>query len=321
MILSCPHQAAERLMSGDVVALPTETVYGLAAHGHNAIAMEKIYQCKGRPKNNPLILHYANLRSMRPDVVWTDCAEALAQAFWPGALTLVLERSKTCRVPSIASAGNTTLAVRVPSHALFQDVLRLIQGPLAAPSANLSGQLSPTRCEHVKQWFDGPILNGGTCHHGLESTIVDARTSHARILRQGAISQEQIEALLGGCGFSVEVVSSSVLRQEDQALVMPGQMEGHYAPRKPLRLNATELYAGEGLMAFGPSPLMDDAVHVQLSQTRDLQEAAQNLFHGLYLLDHNPECKKIAVMPLPQEGLGRGMMDRLTRAALGAGRP
>lgn len=313
-------QAAQCLVEGQVVALPTETVYGLAADGYNAAAMEKIYIFKGRPKNNPLILHYRDIGHVQQDVVWTPWANILADAFWPGPLTLVLSRCPHGRVPDVATAGQETVAVRVPAHPLFQKVLHLMQGPLAAPSANPSGELSPTRPEHVERWFSGFVLDGGACAHGLESTILDARKENIELLRHGAISQEAIKNVLLTHGKGHLTLKEAYMPHKDKnASLMPGQLEGHYAPKKPLRLNAKTLFEGEGLLAFG-RPLPGADICIQLSENEDLVEAARHLFHGLYLLDNDVRCQSIAVMPFPLEGLGLAIMDRLTRASIGSAR-
>lgn len=304
MIFSDLQLACDMLIQGKVVAIPTETVYGLAAHGYNAQAMDQIYVLKNRPRMNPLILHYKDIESAEKDVLWTPLAKQLAHAFWPGPLTLVLERSPSCRVPLLASAGLPSLALRVPSHPLVRQVLERCPMPLAAPSANLSGYLSPTHPKHVQANFSVPTLDGGPCHYGLESTIIDCRTM-PRILRPGAICQKEIENVLG---HSVEI------GQEKGLPSAPGQLREHYAPSKPVRLNATHVESNEGLLAFGP-PLSGALMTVQLSLTKDLEQAASALFEGLYQLDRSP-CASIAVMAIPEEGIGRAIQDRLYRASL-----
>ena len=304
MIFSDIQIACDLLLQGKVVALPTETVYGLAAHGYNAQAIDQIYVLKNRPRMNPLILHYKDACSADSDVMWTPAATQLAQAFWPGPLTLVLERSSSCRVPLIASAGLSSLALRVPSHPIVRQVLERCPMPLAAPSANVSGYLSPTQAKHVQANFSIPTLEGGSCHYGLESTIVDCRNT-PRILRPGPLCQQEIESLLG------QTIEKG---QEKENPSAPGQLSEHYAPSKSVRLDATHVAPYEGLVAFGP-PLSGALVTVQLSLTQDIEQAAFVLFDALYHLDHSP-CTSIAVMPIPDQGIGKAIQDRLYRASL-----
>ncbi len=320
MIFTDINRAIHHLLNREVVALPTETVYGLAALGYDGQAVEHIYALKNRPKHNPLILHYACLEDTRTDVVWTPWAQHLAAAFWPGPLTLVLSLARTSRIPLEATGGLNSAAIRVPSHPMIQDILRALPGPLAAPSANLSGQLSPTTAAHVAKDLDVPILDGGPCIYGLESTILDGRTWPITILRPGALLAEDIETLLlgfqeppivsdypSGKGDGVTIPPSS-----GSDVLCPGQLLAHYAPKKPLRLNATHIEDFEGLLAFGP-PLSGANVCAQLSLEGNVTQAAANLFAALHQLDQSL-CQKIAVMPIPQTGLGCAINDRLLRA-------
>ncbi len=319
MIFTDIHRAIHHLLNREVVALPTETVYGLAALGYDEQAVQHIYALKNRPQHNPLILHYACLEDTRTDVVWTPWAQHLAGACWPGPLTLVLSLAPQSRIPLAATGGLNSAAIRVPSHPMIQDILRALPGPLAAPSANLSGQLSPTTAVHVAKDLDVPILDGGPCVYGLESTILDGRTWPITILRPGALSAEDIETLL--LGFQEHPMTSDYPSGKGNGITIPpasgsdvlcpGQLLAHYAPKKPLRLNATEVRAGEGLLAFGP-PLLGAHVCAQLSLEGNVTQAAANLFAALHQLDQS-QCDAIAVMPIPQTGLGWAINDRLLR--------
>ncbi len=325
MIFTDIHRAIHHLLNREVVALPTETVYGLAGLGYDGQAVEHIYALKNRPQHNPLIMHYACLEDTTTDVVWTPWAQHLAAACWPGPLTLVLSLARTSRIPLAATGGLNSAAIRVPSHPMMQTILRALPGPLAAPSANLSGQLSPTTAAHVAKDLDVPILDGGPCIYGLESTIVDGRTWPINILRPGALSVEYISTLL--LGFQEPpMVSDCALGKRDFITIpsspgikvlCPGQLLAHYAPKKPLRLNATHIEEGEGLLAFG-SPLLGADVCVQLSAEGNVSQAAANLFAALHQLDQSP-CEAIAVMPIPQTGIGCAINDRLSRACAAFG--
>lgn len=325
-------QAVRRLSSGEVVAIPTETVYGLAGLGYDADIIARIYRLKNRPLHNPLILHYAHLEDTLDDVVWTPWAHYLAHHFWPGPITFVLERRAQSRIPLSATGGMHSVAIRVPSHPMIHTVLCQLQSPLAAPSANLSGQLSPTTAEHVAAFLSVPILDGGPCSYGLESTIVDGRSAVPKILRPGALPVEHMMRILADYRRDNSDGEKDVLNEvfvacqplvqhpihadhstQSETILCPGQLSGHYAPEKRLRLNATSIQDDEGLLAFG-QPLLG-AKHVfQLSLERNLHEAAANLFAGLHDLDQSP-CTRIAVMPIPTEGIGCAIADRLSRAS------
>lgn len=298
-------QIAEHLAAGQVCGIPTETVYGLAGNGYDNQAVAKIFALKGRPTFNPLILHYSHQDKIHPDVVWSDMAEHLARTFWPGPLTLVLNRTPECRASRLASAGLPTLAVRIPAHPLTLDLLERLPFPLAAPSANPSGYLSPTKASHVRQAFSElPVMDGGDCIHGLESTVVDLTSDHPCVLRPGALPLSSLEAT--GIPFK-SIPMKPVFHS-------PGLLPAHYAPHKPICINAESVQAQEGLLAFGPHPLTGADLTLNLSPRGDLTEAASHFFDYLHQLDVHP-CSRIAVMPLPQEGLGIALNDRLTRAA------
>ncbi len=302
-------EAARRLLAGEVVAIPTETVYGLAADATNAAAVARIYAAKGRPDFNPLISHIAAPAQLAGLTLPDPRAEKLAAAFWPGALTLVLPRAPQCPVVPAVSAGLDSLAVRIPSHPLARALLAKVNRPLAAPSANRSGHVSPTRPEHVRASLgpDIPLLDGGPCQVGLESTVVGLTGPKALLLRPGGIAAEAIEAVLG----------EALGRPQDAKLQSPGMLLKHYAPALPVRLDAAAPLPNlrEGLLSFGPAP-SGFAARYSLSETGDAAEAAANLYAGLHALDR-PDLQGIAVAPIPLAGLGAAINDRLRRAARG----
>ncbi|MBM3644608.1 MAG: threonylcarbamoyl-AMP synthase [Alphaproteobacteria bacterium] len=302
-------EAAALLRAGKLVAFPTETVYGLGADATDARAMAGIYAAKERPAFNPLIAHVADLAAARPLVRWTPTAETLAARFWPGPLTLVLERAADCPVASLASAGLESLALRVPAHPVARALLDAVSRPIAAPSANRSGAVSPTTAQHVADSLGDRvdlILEGGACAVGLESTVLDLRGPRPALLRPGGATREAIEAAIGPVVLAGPVAGG--------ALHAPGQLESHYAPRLPVRLDARSVAADEALLAFGPHPPTGAAVTLNLSPAGDLVEAAANLFAMLRALDR-PGLVRIAVMPIPETGLGVAINDRLRRAA------
>lgn len=295
-------QAAQVLARGGLAAFPTETVYGLGADARNSDAVAGIYAAKGRPSFNPLIVHVADLAAAEKLVVFNDAAQALAQAFWPGALTLVLALRDGAGVSSLVTAGLPTLAVRVPDHPVAQGLLRAFGGPVAAPSANLSGRISPTTAAHVMAGLAGRIdavVDGGACGVGVESTIVDV-TGAPALLRAGGVPTEALEAALG---------APLSMPDDPDVPLSPGQMASHYAPQGVVRLNATQAEPGEVMLGFG---VVKGAL--SLSETGDLHEAAARLFDCLHRLDAMG-ASRIAVAPVPDIGLGRAINDRLKRAA------
>ena len=293
--------AAQNLRNGDVVALPTETVYGLAADATNPAAVEKVFALKGRPAINPLICHVPDEAGARALGLWTPLAAKLAASFWPGPLTLVLKRAPTCEAVEAVSAGLPTIAIRRPSHEVMEAVLAETGKPLAAPSANPSGRLSPTRAEHVAAALEIPVLDGGPCQAGLESTVVDATGPTPVVLRKGSIT---LEALKQVTGSAIEAGGAPELPTS------PGQLLQHYAPNKPLRLNVEVAEPDEIFIGFGTIEKTD----LNLSPTGDLKEAAAALFALLHQADHLPGSA-IAVAPIPKTGLGVAINDRLHRAA------
>ncbi len=308
-------RAAALLRAGQLVAFGTETVYGLGADATNPTAVAAIFTAKGRPHFNPLIIHYPDASTAFRDVVATDLAHRLAEAFWPGPLTLVLPRRVTCRVALLAGAGLDTLAIRIPRGAAVQALLQAAGGPVAAPSANRSGQVSPTTPAHVLDGLGGriaAILDTGPCPVGLESTVLDLTNSQPFILRPGGIPEEAIVALIGPIGRGLTPGQAEITR----TLRSPGLLVSHYAPTLPVRLAATTP-GDDALLAFGPTP-PPARLTFQLSPTADLAEAASRLFEGLRWLDAEAQrqgLSGIAVTPIPNEGLGRAINDRLERAA------
>ena len=304
-------EAAKLLRAGGLVAFPTETVYGLGGDATNERAVAAIFEAKGRPQFNPLISHVLDAGEARRYVQWNDTAERLAARFWPGPLTLVLPRPKDSAIALLATAGLDTAAVRAPSHTVAQALIRATGRPIAAPSANASGAISPTRVEHVIDSLRGRvplIIDGGPSLVGLESTVLDLTTPTPTLLRPGGATREAIEAVIGPIAVSDAVPSG------DPARKSPGQLASHYAPARPVRLDATDVGADEGLLAFGPHVPAGAMLTYNLSATGDLGEAAANLFAQLRLLDR-PGIARIAVMPVPQTGLGLAINDRLRRAA------
>jgi L-threonylcarbamoyladenylate synthase len=309
-------RAAALLRGGELVAFPTETVYGLGADARNGRAVAAIFEAKGRPHFNPLICHFPDAGAAFAEVVADERARALAERFWPGPLTLVLPRRPGCRVDLLAGAGLDTLAVRVPAHPVALALLRAAAVPVAGPSANRSGQVSPTTAQHVLDGLGGRIaavLDGGPCEVGVESTVLDLAAGGAALLRHGGVPVEAIEALIGPVARPIPLAAAEASR----SLRSPGMMLSHYAPALPVRLAATTVSAEEALLAFGP-PIPGAGAVWQLSETGDVTEAATRLFAGLRWLDAEGARRgltRIAVMPVPMAGLGAAINDRLARAA------
>lgn len=298
-------RAAALLRAGALVAFGTETVYGLGADATDGRAVAAVFAAKERPRFNPLICHYPDAEAAFAHVAPTAVAERLAAAFWPGPLTLVLPRRPDCPVALLTGAGLETLAVRVPAHPVALKLLRAVGRPVAAPSANRSGQVSPTTAAHVLEGLGGRItavLDSGPCPIGVESTVLDLTGPVPALLRPGGATRESIEAVVGPVAITQPVGFHS-----------PGLLPSHYAPRLPVRLAAEDVAADEALLAFG-APLPGARAVFQLSATSDLTEAAANLFAGLRALDR-ADLKRIAVMPIPATGLGLAINDRLRRAA------
>ena len=308
--------AARLLTDGKLVAFPTETVYGLGGDATNERAVAAIFEAKGRPQFNPLISHVLDAAGARRFVRWSDRAERLASRFWPGALTLVLPRLEGSPIALLATAGLDTVAIRAPSHPVAQALIRAAGRPIAAPSANRSGAISPTRAEHVAESLGDRvpmIIDGGPCLVGVESTVLDLSGEEAVLLRPGGIAREAIEAEIG------RVALSDALPTGDAARKSPGQLASHYAPARPVRLEATAAGADEGMLAFGPDVPSGAMLTLNLSPAGDLAEAAANLFAMMRALDR-PGIGRIAVMAIPESGLGLAINDRLRRAAADDGK-
>lgn len=297
--------AARLLDEGRLVAFPTETVYGLGADAANDLAVASIFETKGRPQFNPLIAHIADINWVERFAVMTETARLLAERFWPGPLTMVMKRTPDCPLSHLVSAGLDTVGVRFPVHPSAQQMIKAFGRPVAAPSANISGTVSPTTAEHVADGLGERIpliLDGGACDVGVESTIIDVSENDPALLRAGGVGVEEIE----------DVLKKKLRRFETNpdAPRSPGQLLSHYAPRLPVRLNAQKAEQGEALLAFGPA----EGAALNLSPDGDLKEAAAHLFAYMRLLD-SPAYTGIAVMPIPTDGLGLAINDRLKRAA------
>lgn len=306
-------RAAELLREGRLVAFPTETVYGLGADATDPAAVARIFAAKERPRFNPLIAHLPDAASAGREGVFDSDAARLAEAFWPGPLTLVVPASGATRTCDLARAGLSSVALRVPGSDLARELLREVGRPVAAPSANRSGRVSPTRAEHVRADLDGriaAILDGGAAPVGVESTVVACLDGRPRLLRPGGVTREALEAVLGR--------PLEGPQEADAAHpVGPGLLASHYAPRASVRLGAQAVAPGEAALLFGgfrPPGLTDAVAWIDLSERGDLAEAAAALFSGLRFLDESG-ARTIAVVPIPETGLGEAIADRLSRAA------
>ena len=303
-------RAADCLQAGGLVAFPTETVYGLGAVATNASAVARIFSAKQRPQFNPLISHFSSAEAALAAGHRNNAATRLAAAFWPGAMTLILQRPQNSLITALASAGTDTLAIRVPSHPAALDLLERVKVPVVAPSANPSGGISPSTAAHVANGLGAAcdmILDGGPCESGIESTVIDCRPELPVLLRPGPLTPEQIRDQVG-----IELQISKPLNQASQP-VSPGQIESHYAPRATVRLNAEDKRQNEVYIGFGPSRngLIPD---FNLSEQADLIEAAANLFAVLHEADALGTAA-IAFSPIPMAGLGLAINDRISRAA------
>jgi L-threonylcarbamoyladenylate synthase len=301
-------QAAEALSRGEIVAFPTETVYGLGANALDARAVARVFAAKERPRFNPLIVHLPGLAEAERYAVLDDTARLLAQAFWPGPLSLVVTKRPSGGIVDLVSAGLETIALRAPAHPVAQALLAAAQLPIAAPSANRSGRISPTTAAHVEAELDdrpAMILDGGPCPLGIESTVIAVLDDAPALLRPGALPREAIELVLG---------APLAAAKANHRGASPGQLETHYAPATPLRLGATSVARDEVLLAFGGDVPAGAHVTINLSPSGSLEEAAARLFAALRQLDQ-AGAPSIAVMPIPAHGLGEAINDRLQRAA------
>jgi L-threonylcarbamoyladenylate synthase len=301
-------KAAQALAQGEIVAFPTETVYGLGANALDARAVAKVFAAKERPRFNPLIVHVPGIAAAERYAIMTNTARRLAEAFWPGPLSLVLKKRRGSGIADLVSAGLDTIALRAPAHPVAQALLAESALPIAAPSANRSGRVSPTTAAHVKAELGelpAMILDGGPCQLGIESTVLSAIGPEPGLLRPGALPREAIELVLG---------APLATAQANHRGASPGQLETHYAPSTKLRLGATAVHPDEALLAFGPDIPQGARVSVNLSVSGNLEEAATRLFAALRELDQ-ASATAIAVMPIPAYGLGEAINDRLQRAA------
>jgi L-threonylcarbamoyladenylate synthase len=301
-------QAARAVACGDIVAFPTETVYGLGANALDGTAIAKVFAAKERPRFNPLIVHVLGLVEAEAYALLDGTARKLAEAFWPGPFSLVLRKRAGCPVADLVTAGLDTIALRAPAHPVARSLLAEVKLPIAAPSANRSGRISPTTAAHVEaELGERPamILDGGPCLLGLESTVVSLAAPTPTLLRSGALPREVIETLLG---------QRLAEAKAGARPASPGQLATHNAPDTPLRLGATTVHSNEALLAFGPDAPPGALATINLSASGDLKEAAAKLFGALRELDRAGAIT-IAVMPIPGDGLGEAINDRLQRAA------
>lgn len=304
-------KAAMLIKQEGLIAFPTETVYGLGADATNRNAVEKIYIAKARPQINPLIVHVRNEEEARSIGEIPAIMVQLIDKFWPGPLTLVIKKNSTSKLTKLLSSGLETVAIRNPSHLIAQKLLESFGGPIAAPSANLSGKISGTRASDVLEDLDGRIdgiINAGVCPIGIESTIVCATENKINILRPGAISYQQIVDIIG-----LENIKSA---SNYKNIESPGQLNSHYAPDSPLRLNALTPKPNEVFLSFGPLPL--NTLGISLSEHFDITEVAVNLFSALHKVDSMAKTYNadgIAISPIPNTGIGYAINDRLKRAA------
>ncbi len=299
-------KAVEKLKNGELVSFPTETVYGLGADASNELAIAKIFESKKRPKFNPLIIHFSSFDEIKENCETNNIIEELNQLFWPGPLTIVLKRKKTSILSSLASAGLNTLAVRIPDNNIALKLINNLKKPIAAPSANKSGLLSPTEASHVYNYFRNDknlsiILDGGRTIIGVESTVVKIDNGIIYILRHGGISLEELEEKT-----SYKIFDSE--KKNDKRIISPGMLSQHYSPSVPLRINVKKADKGELLIGFGP-----EFSEPNLSKNGDLTEAASKLFSMLSKFEK--ETERIAIAPIPNKGLGRAINDRINRAS------
>jgi len=307
--------AVEAILAGKLVGIPTETVYGVAADATNDSAVAKIFDAKQRPIFNPLICHINDLSMARQFGKFDESAQLLARTFWPGPLTIVLPRKINSPISLLASAGLNSIALRVPAHPLTGNLISKVGRPLAAPSANISGFISPTTAAHVTQGIGkklAAIIDGGPTPVGIESTIVKCINGDVFLLRPGGLSRLKIEATLGK-----QLLTPKNVAIEERSIESPGMLKSHYAPHSPLRKDITKPEKNEAFLAFGQNK-PNHPHTLNLSERSDLTEAAANLFAFLRQLDNKCQTNNlagIAVSPIPMEGLGEAINDRLTRAA------
>ena len=308
-------EAGKAIRRGELVAFPTETVYGLGADATNDQAVANIYKAKGRPSNNPLIVHITSMQQAFEYGNFDARAKALAAKFWPGPMSLIVPRAEDCPLSTLVSAGGRSVALRMPAHPISRQLLEAAQVPVAAPSANLSGGISPTLPEHVKQSLGDKIymlIDGGACLVGIESSVISAMPNdRIKILRPGSIDATALSEIIKG-----DITAEQISKNSDELLISPGLLSSHYAPKVSLRMNATAAKKSEAYLAFGEQ-IAPNAYMLNLSKKADLNEAAHNLFAMLTKLDLY--CSKngltIAVAPIPNQQIGIAINDRISRAA------
>ena len=299
--------ANQRLLNGDLVIVPTETVYGIGADATNNWAVKKIFHIKNRPFNNPIICHFENLEKIYEHAELNSTALKLAKAFWPGPLTLILKKRKVSKISQFVSNNIDMIGCRIPNHPIALKILKNLNRPIAAPSANISTKLSSTSIEHMddklkKNVF---IVNGGVCDFGLESTVISVNNNKPKILRYGSITEEEIKNIIS------EINCDDFKNTKP---LSPGLQNKHYSPNTPIRINVSEVADGEALLNFGSNQLFSNTYELNLSPSANLREAAKKFFDYLHKLDRS-EYKGIAVAPIPNFGLGKTMNDRLKRAS------
>lgn len=300
-------KASDTLKQGEIISFPTETVYGLGADAIDTQAVAKIFSAKNRPSFNPLIVHLPSIEMVEKYVELSPLARSLSEAFWPGPFTMVLPLKKESGISKLITAGLKTVAIRVPTHPVARQLLTEFNGPIAAPSANKSGHISPTTAQHVDEEFGnelGMIIDGGACDNGIESTIVKVENNQLILLRPGNITKEMIEEKLK--------TNIETDNKPTDNPIAPGQLKSHYAPNAKIRLNVSNPNNNEAYLAFGNKQSIDNMLN--LSQNGNLEEAASNLFSMMRALD-KLDINTIAVAPIPKSGLGIAINDRLERAA------
>ena len=301
------NKALKILKNGDLVIFPTETVYGLGGNATDENAIRKIYKIKNRPSNNPLICHFKNIHSIEKDFVINDTSYELANKFWPGPLTLILEKKETSNINPILSNHKKFVGCRIPKHPTAQALLQNLEFPIAGPSANISTKLSSTNIIHLSKKLKDNIfiLDGGKSFYGLESTVINVSNNNPKILRLGSITLEEIK----------KTIPSIVLENYNNfSSLSPGQQIKHYSPNLPIRINVNSVLKGEALLNFGTNNLKSEIIELNLSPTENLEEAGNNFYDYLHILD-NSQCNGIAVAPVPNHNLGKTINDRLIRAS------
>tara|TARA_Y100000590_G_scaffold452263_1_gene595127 strand:+ start:303 stop:1229 length:927 start_codon:yes stop_codon:yes gene_type:complete len=299
-------KAINVLKNGELVIFPTETVYGLGGNANNIKTIKKIYDLKKRPSINPIICHFKNINEIEKNFILTDKAYDLANKFWPGPLTLILEKKDSSKINSLVSNNNKLVGCRIPKHNIAQNLLNEIDFPIAAPSANISSKLSPTKISHISKVLleNSYFLDGGESIYGLESTVVEINEDNAIILRLGSITFEQIK----------KMIPKTRIRKIANKIIAPGQLIKHYSPNKPIRINVDFIDHNESLLNFGSNLLKSNVLELNLSPDSNLEEASKNFYNYLHILDKS-NCVGIAVAPIPNNDLGKTINDRLARAS------